>query len=119
MKKPLYFLLSLSVLMSMGLLLHLKLNPLAHSFLVQSYGINTVLAAAALLLLFWGMDKKKNNLAVLFLLTVALKFCTYFIFFYPKFQADGILIRQEFFIFFVPYALGLLLEIILLARRYN
>ena len=105
--------------MGVGLFLHLQLNPLAHTFLIQSYAINAFLACVALMLLVWGIDKKKSNLAVLYLLTVALKFSVYFIFFYPKFYEDGVLIRQEFFVFFVPYALGLFLEIVLLARRYN
>jgi hypothetical protein len=105
--------------MGVGLVFHLQFNPLAQTFLIQSYGINAVLALVALVLLGWGIDKKKSNLAVLYLFTVALKFSTYFIFFHPKFHLDGILIRQEFYIFFIPYALGLVLEIILLARRYK
>lgn len=119
MKKSLSFIISLIVLMGVGLVFHLQFNPLAQTFLIQSYGINAVLALVALILLGRGIDKKKSNLAVLYLFTVALKFSTYFIFFHPKFHLDGILIRQEFYIFFIPYALGLVLEIILLARRYK
>ena len=65
------------------------------------------------------IDKKKLNLAVLYLVTVALKFTVYVIFFYPRLHSDGILERQEFFMFFVPYGLGLILEIMLLARSQN
>jgi len=119
MKKTLSFIISLLVLMGVGLVFHLHFNPLAQTFLIQSYGINAVLTLVALTLLAWGIDKKKSNLAVLYLLTVALKFSTYFILFHPKFHLDGILIRQEFFIFFIPYSLGLILEIMLLARRYK
>ena len=119
MKKSLSFIISLLVLMGVGLVFHLQFNPLAQTFLIQSYGINAVLALVALILLGRGIDKKKSNLTVLYLFTVALKFSTYFIFFNPKFHLDGILIRQEFLIFFIPYALGLVLEIILLARRYK
>lgn len=119
MKKTLSFIISLLVLMGVGLVFHLQFNPLAQTFLIQSYGINAVLTLVALTLLAWGIDKKKSNLAVLYLLTVALKFSTYFILFHPKFHLDGILIRQEFFIFFIPYSLGLILEIMLLARRYK
>ncbi len=117
MKKPLSFVISLIVLMGVGFVFHLQFNPLAQTFLIQSYGINAAMVLVALIILGWGIDKKKSNLAVLYLITVALKFSTYFIFFHPKFHLDGILIRQEFFIFFIPYALGLLLEIILLARQ--
>jgi len=52
-------------------------------------------------------------------ITVALKLIVYFLFFHPQFQLDGTVTRNEFFMFFVPYALGLLAEIIFLARRFN
>lgn len=119
MKKTPSFIISLLVLMGVGLVFHLQFNPLAQTFLIQSYGINVAMALVALMILGWGIDKKKSNLIVLYLITVALKFSTYFIFFHPKFYLDGILLRQEFFIFFIPYALGLLLEIMLLARKYK
>ena len=119
MKKTPSFIISLLVLMGVGLVFHLQFNPLAQTFLIQSYGINVAMALVALMILGWGIDKKKSNLIVLYLITVALKFSTYFIFFHPKFYLDGILLCQEFFIFFIPYALGLLLEIMLLARKYK
>ena len=112
-------LLGFFLVMALGGQLHAQILPLEETFIWQSYGINAVLAAIALMLLSWGMQKKKANLTVLYLLTVALKLGVYFLFFYPKFQEDDNLLRQEFFIFFTPYALGLLTEIILLARRYN
>jgi hypothetical protein len=119
MKNLFFFLGLLFALMGLGLFLHLQVNLVAKIFIIQSYCINTSLALAALLLLGWGINKKKSNLAVLYLVTVALKFCAYFLFFYPKFHWDGELNRQEFFIFFAPYSLWLLMEIIFLARRYK
>lgn len=119
MKKLLFFLIILFFLMAIGLVFHIQYIPLKQGFLIQSYAMNTLLAIIALVLLERGIDKKKANLTILYLITVALKFSVYFIFFYPNFHADGILESQEFFMFFVPYALGLLLEIILLARSYN
>jgi len=99
--------------------IHLRVFPQYQAFLIQSYSINAVLAITALLLLGVGMQKKKNNLANLYLITVALKLIVYFLFFHPQFKLDGIVTRNEFFMFFVPYALGLLAEIILLARRFK
>tara|TARA_Y100000385_G_scaffold184704_1_gene190738 strand:- start:453 stop:812 length:360 start_codon:yes stop_codon:yes gene_type:complete len=119
MKKLLAFLTLLFLLMSIGLVFHIQFIPLEKRFLIQSYGVNTLLALIALVLLGNGIDKKKLNLAVLYLVTVALKFTVYVIFFYPRLHADGILERQEFFMFFVPYGLGLILEIMLLARSHN
>ena len=105
--------------MGLGYIIQVQFNLGAKNFLQQSYAINSLLALAALLLLEWGIHKKKDNIAVLYLITVALKFITYFLFFHPRFYLDGVLNRQEFFIFFVPYAIGLILEIVLLARRYR
>ena len=118
-KKSIQLLTALIVLMAFGYAVHYLYNPFVKTFLIQSYLINSFLAFIALVLLEWGIHKKKNNLALLYLATVALKFITYFLFFHPRFQLDGVLNRQEFFIFFAPYSLGLLFEIILLARRYN
>jgi len=113
------FLIPLCVLMGLGYIIQVQFNLGAKNFLQQSYAINSLLALAALLLLEWGIHKKKDNIAVLYLITVALKFITYFLFFHPRFYLDGVLNRQEFFIFFAPYAIGLILEIVLLARRYR
>ncbi|MDA9879582.1 hypothetical protein N9D15_04905 [Flavobacteriaceae bacterium] len=113
------FLIPLFVLMGLGYIIQVQFNLGAKNFLQQSYAINSLLTLAALLLLEWGIHKKKDNIAVLYLITVALKFITYFLFFHPRFYLDGVLNRQEFFIFFAPYAIGLILEIVLLARRYR
>jgi len=113
------FLIPLFVLMGLGYIIQVQFNLGAKNFLQQSYAINSLLALAALLLLEWGIHKKKDNIAVLYLITVALKFITYFLFFHPRFYLDEVLNRQEFFIFFAPYAIGLILEIVLLARRYR
>ena len=117
LKKTLYII-PLFVLMILALFIHSKLLPIRTNFLFQSYSINTLLATIALILLSWGINSKKENLSSLYLLTVALKLSVYFLFFAPNFKIDGIITRPEFFIFFVPYAIGLLVEIIVLARRF-
>jgi len=71
MKKLLAFLTLLFLLMSIGLVFHIQFIPLEKRFLIQSYGVNTLLALIALVLLGSGIDKKKLNLAVLYLVTVA------------------------------------------------
>ena len=118
LKKP-FYIIPLFVLMILALFIHSKLLPIRTNFLFQSYSINTLLATIALILLSWGINSKKENLSSLYLLTVALKLSVYFLFFAPHFKIDGIITRPEFFIFFVPYAIGLLVEIILLARRFR
>lgn len=119
MKKESGLFLVFLLFMGLGGFFHTQLLPLEDRFIILSYSVNTLLTTAALLLLGWGIHKKKSDLTILYLLTVALKLGVYFLFFYPQFQEDGDLLRQEFFIFFTPYAMGLLSEIILLVRRYK
>ena len=105
------------LLFSFGIHIQFVTNSLF--FLIQSYLINTLMASFALIILDYGLEKKKNNLANLYLLSVLIKLLAYFLFFHPKFKLDGNVNHKEFFIFFVPYALGLLSEIFLLAKRYK
>lgn len=119
MKKFFIFFILFFAMMSIGLALHLKFNPGAKFFLIQSYSINSLMAIASLLLLKRGLGKKTDNLAVIYFLTIAIKFVVYITFFYPKFNFDGELNRQEFFIFFIPYTLGLIFEISLLAKNHK
>lgn len=119
MKNIFNFFILVLVTMSLGLALHIQFNLSEKLFLFQSYSINIIMAVLALLLLDWGIRKKTNNLAFIYLLTISIKFATYIFFFYPKFNLDGKFDRQEFFIFFAPYILGLILEINFLARKYK
>ena len=105
--------------MGLGLALHIQFNLSEKLFLFQSYSINIIMAVLALLLMDWGIRKKTSNLAFIYLLTISIKLATYIFFFYPKFNLDGELDRQEFFIFFAPYILALILEINFLARKYK
>tara|TARA_B110000285_G_C15126759_1_gene620741 strand:- start:1327 stop:1644 length:318 start_codon:yes stop_codon:yes gene_type:complete len=105
--------------MSLGLFIHIEFLPIRTEFLIQSYAINTFLALVALALLGWGIHHKKENLSILYLFTVTLKLLVYFLFFAPNFEIYGIITRSEFFIFFIPYAIGLILEIIVLVRGFR
>ena len=81
MRKNLTYTFIFFVTLGLVFSIHLQVFPQAQTFLIQSYTINAVLAIAALLLLGIGMRKKNNNLANLYLITVALKLIVYFLFF--------------------------------------
>ena len=119
MKKNAFYIALLLILMPLGLFVKSEFNTTRIPFLWTSYGVNFVLATIALFLLGWGMHHKKENLTILYLITVALKLVVYFLYFHPKFEMDGVIMRSEFFIFFVPYAIGLFIEIVALARSYQ
>ena len=119
MKKNLVFALILFILFVATFAIHLKILPDAKEFLIKSYVLNATVASASLVLLAYGMRRRTNNLAYLYLFTVVIKLTIYLTFFNPQFQVDGNVTREEFFMFFVPYALGLLSEIVLLVRRFK
>ena len=100
-------------------LLHFQFEPGQKSFLIKSYLLNMLMAISAILLLGYGVSKKKRNLYVTYFLTVIIKLGVYVIFFYPKLKLDGIILKEEFFIFFIPYLVGLISEIFLLIRRFS
>ena len=99
--------------------IHLQFIPTQKEFLVRSYFMNILIAMISLILLGIGIQKRKYNLTSLYLLTVVLKVFVYFIYFDPKFRLDGIVTKEEFFMFFIPYLLCLSAEIFLLSRRFS
>jgi cell division protein FtsW (lipid II flippase) len=88
-------------------------------FLLKSYVVNNVLAAVIFTLLFRWRKRHIEKLGFLFMAGTGLKFLTFFIVFYPAFNADGELTKDEFVLFFVPYVLSTLVETIFLARILN
>ena len=100
-------------------LLHFQLEPEHKIFLIKSYLLNILMAISAILLLGYGVAKKRSNLYEIYFLTVIIKLGVYVIFFYPNLKLDGIILKEEFFIFFIPYLVGLISEIFLLIRRFR
>lgn len=93
--------------------------PLFDNKIVLSYIINALLAFIIFLSLFKLKDKYQTQLGFLFLFGSALKFIVFFIVFYPSYKADGDINKLEFAAFFIPYALGLILETIFLSKLLN
>lgn len=87
--------------------------------IVLSYSVNAILAIAILTALFKLKERYKTQIGFLFLFGSALKFLVFFLVFYPSYKADGIMDKQEFAAFFLPYALCLILETIYLSKMLN
>ena len=100
-------------------LLHFQFEPGQKFFLIKSYLLNILMAISAILLLGYGAEKKRSNLYEIYFLTVAIKLCVYLTFFHPQLKLDGIVLKEEFFVFFIPYLVGLISEIFLLIRRFS
>ena len=89
------------------------------NLLAESYLFNVLMAAAVFFLIYRSRRRFKDQLAYFFLLGSLLKFLFFFLFLYPLYQADGLVGRQEFLTFFVPYLFGLFLETFFLAKLLN
>jgi len=100
-------------------LLHLHFQPGQKFFLIKSYLLNILMAISAILLLGYGVAKKRSNLYEIYFLTVVIKLGVYVTFFYSQLKLDGIVLKEEFFVFFIPYLVGLIFEIFLLIRRFR
>lgn len=113
-----------AVVLTLAFCLHitvLKLlqQPLFANKIIAAYLINLVLVIIIFGSLYLLKDKQKNQLGFLFIGGSALKFAVFFIVFYPGYKADGHISKLEFAAFFVPYALGLIVETISLVKWLN
>ncbi|WP_136482626.1 DUF6168 family protein [Cognatitamlana onchidii] len=87
--------------------------------LLYSYSINMLLACGVISIIFLLKKKLKDQLGFVFMLASMLKFVFFFILLYPEYNADGLLSRMEFLTFFIPYAICLITESVILSKFLN
>lgn len=100
-------------------LLHFFKLTLFENRIVLSYVVNLVLVVVIFGVLYLLKNKYKGQLGFLFLAGSVLKFTVFFILFYPFYKLDGIITKLEFAAFFIPYAIGLVLESVSLSKWLN
>lgn len=93
--------------------------PLLNNNIIASYTTNLLLAVVIFLSLFFLRKKYNEQLGFLFLFSSFLKFIVFYVFFYPMYKADGDISKLEFFAFFIPYAICLIIETISLIKLLN
>jgi len=74
------------------------------------YVINALIAIFVYWTVFLLRNNSKGYLGYYFLLGTFIKFLIFFIFVLPIFKEDNIVSRTEFFTFFIPYFLCLIVE---------
>jgi len=74
------------------------------------YAINASIAILVYWIVFLLRNNNKGYLGYYFLLGTFIKFFIFFIFVLPIFKGDNIVSRTEFFTFFIPYFLSLMVE---------
>lgn len=98
---------------------NLTKEPVETNKLIYSYVINVLLANGVIILLFALRKKLKDQLGFIFMASSILKFVCFFFLFYPEYNADGDLSRLEFLTFFIPYAICLITESVILSKFLN
>ena len=87
----------------LGFLIFIE-SPLWGYYILPSYLFNLLTALFFYMALAYVSRKEETQMGWFFLLFSGLKFLLFFALLYPLFNADGLLQRQEFVTFFVPYA---------------
>lgn len=87
--------------------------------IIYSYIINYLLACSVIVFLFLLKKKLKDQLGFIFMAASLLKFAFFFLLFYPSYKMDGYMTKLEFFTFFIPYAICLTIECIILSKFLN
>ena len=108
--KLLLFHFVLIVILTISFFIHKRFTD--SDFLFEIYIINALAAMAVYNLAYIFRNKHQDYLGYYFLAGTALKFFVFFVYVLPKFKEDGVQTKEEFFSFFVPYIIGLLVETI-------
>jgi len=93
--------------------------PLFDNRIILSYIVNTAFVIGVFGLLYRFRERFKSQLGFLFLAGSLIKFTIFFIVFNPYYRLDGSVSKIEFATFFVPYAIGLILETYYLTKWLN
>ncbi|GAA4802631.1 hypothetical protein [Litoribaculum gwangyangense] len=125
MNNPFFsFTLKAIVVLSLSFGIHLSILgllelPLFENSIALSYTVNLTLIILIFGVLYMFKKKYRSQLGFLFLAGSLLKFAVFFIVFQPIYKLDNIITKMEFTAFFVPYAIGLILESVSLSKWLN
>ena len=108
-KQLLNFHLLLFFILGISFLTH-KYNIDNTDHLLFLYAINASIAIFIYWTVFLLRNNSKDYLGYYFLLGTFIKFFIFFIFVLPIFKEDSVVSKTEFFTFFIPYFLSLMVE---------
>ena len=108
-KQLLNFHLLLFFILGISFLTH-KYSIVKTDHLLFLYAINASIAIFVYWTVFLFRNDSKGYLGYYFLLGTFIKFFIFFIFVLPIFKEDNVVYKTEFFTFFIPYFLSLMVE---------
>ena len=95
---------------------------LSEPYLIKSYVLNALAASLVYLLAFFFGRTSQITIGLFFLLGTVFKALIFFVLIYPEFKQDGDQDSKEFFSFFIPYIISLIIEtiyLVFLSRNNN
>jgi len=100
-------------------LLHFLDLPLFGNKIMLAYFVNFSITFGSFVFLVNFRNKFAESLGYFFMATSMLKFVVFFIFFYSDYHEDSKVDKLELSAFFIPYAVSLFIETIVLIRLLN
>lgn len=95
------------------------INPVLFKMFQLSYLGNFIITSIVYFALILLNQKQAKNLGFIFLFTTLFKFAFFYFLLQPTFSLDNITSRLEFFVFFIPYSLSLVVEVRALIKTLN
>lgn len=84
--------------------------------MIKSYTANLLMATSVFLIIEKLKKNQKSILGYVFLGGSTFKFFIYFVYIYPLILETGEFTKPKFFMFFIPYGICLIVEVIFLVR---
>tara|TARA_B110000908_G_scaffold143784_1_gene172965 strand:- start:250 stop:636 length:387 start_codon:yes stop_codon:yes gene_type:complete len=100
-------------------LLHLLNYDIFSNRIITSYTSNFLITVGIFTYIYKNKEKKTESVGFFFLGGSMVKFTLFFIFLNPFFMEDGLVTRQEFLSFFIPYSAALIVETQQLIKELN
>ncbi|HIB47493.1 MAG TPA: hypothetical protein EYN07_07070 [Flavobacteriaceae bacterium] len=101
------------------LVLFLVDEPLFSNQIGLCYAVNFLLAAFIYVVIQQTFKNNSTIAGFVFMAGSFVKFIVFFLVFYPIFQQDEMMQTSEFAAFFVPYAVCLAIEVVVLSKQLN
>lgn len=89
------------------------------TLLFIAYAVNVILAIVIFVVVEKLRKSHTASLGFIFMGGSLVKFLVFFVVFRPAFNFDGEMSKTEFFFFFIPYVLSLVLEVVFLIKLLN
>lgn len=94
-------------------------DPNALSSLLLTYGFNYGVTAVLLTVFYFVIRQNGSQLGSIFLLSSMVKFGLFLLLIYPFLKMNGSVKSFSFFAFFLPYALCMVLEVLVTIKFLN